>query len=77
MSGVSRHSGTFATSAQVTVLVIAERRVGGCQQAIMFAIERHGLDAAERFVAEIGDARIDLEIFEQIEEFPATCASRS
>ena len=46
-------------------VAIAERRVGRGQQPIALAIERHGGDAAERLVVEIGDAGVDLEIFQQ------------
>jgi hypothetical protein len=69
MSGVSRQSGTCATSAQVTVARLPSGASDRRQQAIALVIERHGGDAAERLVAEIGDAGVDLEIFQEFENF--------
>ena len=76
MSGVSRQSGTCATSAQVTRVAVAERRVGRRQQPIALVIERHRGDAAERLVVEIGDAGVDLEIFQQRRGSRSRCATR-
>ena len=49
------------------LVAVAERRVGRSEQAIALAIKRHAGDAADRLVVEIGDAGIDLEIFQETE----------
>ncbi len=77
MFGVSRHSGTCATSAHVTLVAVAERRIGGCQQAITLAIERNRRHTAERLVVDIGDARVDLEVLELRRGSRSTCATGS
>ena len=65
MSGVSRQSGTWPTSVQVTLLAIAEHAVRRGQQTITFVVKRNGADIADRLVLDIGQPGIDLEIFEQ------------
>ena len=65
MSGVSRQSGTCATSAQVTCVAIAERCIGRGQKPVAFVVERQRGDPAERLVAEVSDAGVDLEVVEQ------------
>jgi hypothetical protein len=68
MSGVSRHKGTCATSAQVTRLR-SPRGVGCDQQTVPFAIKWNRCHTAERFVIEISEAGIDLQIFQERENF--------
>ena len=45
-------------------LTVAKRCVRRREQPIALAIKRHGGDATERFVVDIGEACIDLEIFQ-------------
>ncbi len=45
-------------------IAVAERAVGGGEQTILLAIERHGLHPAERLVVEIGQAGVDLQILQ-------------
>ena len=65
MSGVSRQSGTCATSGPGHLVAVAERRIGGGEQAIALAIERHAGDAPDRLIVEVGHARIDFEDFRE------------
>ena len=48
---------------------VAERCVRRCDQPVALVIERDGKDTAERFVFQIGDAGVDLEVLEQVEDF--------
>ena len=46
------------------LLALAERRVRGGHQPVALAVERDGGDAAKRLVVDIGDAGVNLEVFQ-------------
>ena len=65
MSGVKQAQRHLAYFLPGDLLAIAEHGIGRRQQAIALVVERNGANLADRFVLDIGQPGIDLEIFQQ------------
>jgi hypothetical protein len=61
MSPVSRHKGTWPSSAQVTPLAAGEGAVGGDEQAVALLVERDGTHPLQGLLVDVGEARLHLE----------------
>ena len=64
MSGVSRHKGALAASRHVTCELPASAPVSRREKQIFLDAERFGFDVPDRFGVEIGEARVEFEIFD-------------